>query len=75
MTTVIYVLAGASIVLSIGGLSAYFQTKHIGLLLSSIVSIGFSVLAIVLVQWWPLIAGFVINVTLRAGGMDPGARK
>jgi hypothetical protein len=73
MSIVIYVLAALSIVLAIGGLSAYVQTKHIGLLLSSIISISFSVLAIVLVHWWPLVVGFAANWGLRLLGLDPGA--
>lgn len=73
MAIVIYILAGLSILLAIGGLSAYAQTKHVGLLLSSIVSIGFAMLAIVLLHWWPLIVGFSLNWTLRLIGLDPGA--
>ena len=75
MAIVIYILAAVSILLAIGGLSAYPQTKHLGLLLSSIISIGFSVLAIVLVHWWPLVVGFAANWGLRLLGMDPGARR
>lgn len=71
METLIYILAGISILLAIGGLSAYSTTKHPGLLASSIVSIGFSVLAVVLVHWWPLLVGFGINWALRLGGLDP----
>lgn len=74
MAIVIYVLAGISILLAIGGLSSYPQTKHPGLLLSSLVSIGFSVLGILLVHWWPLLVGFAINWGLRPLGMDPGSR-
>ncbi len=75
MELLIYALAGISIVLAIGGLSAYSATKHIGLLLSSIVSIGFSVLAIVLIHWWPLLVGFGINLALKLGGLDPSKSK
>lgn len=75
MVIVIYILAALSILLALGGLAAYAQTRHIGLLLSSIVSIGFSVLAIVMVEWWPLVVGFGINWVLRLLGLDPDARK
>lgn len=75
MVIVIYILAALSILLALGGLAAYAQTRHIGLLLSSIVSIGFSVLAIVMVEWWPLVVGFGINWLLRLLGLDPDARK
>ncbi|WP_428309567.1 hypothetical protein [Hydrocarboniphaga sp.] len=75
MNIVIYVLSALSILLAIGGFSAYAKTKHVGLLLSSIVSIGFSVLAIVLAQWWPLVVGFAVNWGLRLLGLDPGVKK
>ena len=75
MSIVIYVLAGLSIVLALGGLSAYSTTKHPGLLFSSIVSIVFAALAIVLVHWWPLVVGFAANWGLKLLGMDPGSRK
>lgn len=75
MAVVIYILAAASIMLAIGGLVTYAHSKHIGLLLSSIVSIGFSILAIVLVHWWPLVVGFGLNWVLRLLGFDPGWRR
>ncbi len=75
MAIVIYILAGIAILLAIGGLSAYSQTKHIGLLLSSIVSISFSILAVVLVHWWPLMVGFALNWSLRLLGLDPSTRR
>lgn len=75
MEIIIYVLSGVSIFFAIGGLSAYAQTKHIGLLLSSIISIGCSLLAIDLVQWWPLIVGFLMNTVLGLLGFDPGRQK
>lgn len=68
MNIVIYILASISIVLAIGGLAAWSQTRHIGLLLSSMVSIGFSALAIVLPHWWPLIVGFGINWAIKLLG-------
>ena len=64
ITIVIYLLAGISIFLAIGGLNAYSATKDKGLLLSSFVSIGFSTTAIILPHWWPLVAGFVINMII-----------
>ena len=72
MAIVVYIFGGISILLAVGGLTAYAQTKHLGLLLSSIVSIGFSLLAIALVHWWPLVVGFSLNWGLRLLGLDPG---
>jgi uncharacterized membrane protein (UPF0136 family) len=73
MSIVIYILAALSILLAIGGLSTYSQSKSIGLLLSSIISIGFSILAIVLVHWWPLVVGFIANFGLKLAGLEPGS--
>ena len=74
MAIIVYVLAGISMLLAISGLFAYAQSRHIGLLLSSFVSIAFSVLAIFLVHWWPLVVGFAVNWGLRLLGLDPGWR-
>ena len=65
MNVVIYILAGISIVLAIGGLAAWQQTKNTELLLSSLISVSFSSLAIFLPHWWPLIFGFGINWMLK----------
>lgn len=75
MDMVTYILAGISIFLAIGGLYAYSESKHPGLLISSIVSIVLSGLAIYLVHWWPLVVGFAANWGLRLLSLDPGYRK
>jgi hypothetical protein len=75
MAIIIYALAGISIVLALGGLSSYAQSRQLGLLLSSLVSIVFSVIAIVLVHWWPLVVGFGANWGLKLLGLDPRGRR
>lgn len=73
MNIAIYILAGISIVLAIGGLAAWRQAKRTELLLSSIVSIAFSSVAVLLPHWWPLIVGFGVNWLIKATG--PNRRK
>ncbi len=75
MKYIIYALSALSMFLAIGGFSAYSQTKHIGLLLSSIVSAVCALAAIALVSWWPLVLGFAANFGLRFLGLDPGAKR
>jgi hypothetical protein len=75
MAAIIYLLSGTSILLAAGGFYAYKQTKQLSLLLSSIISTTFAVLAIVLIQWWPLVVGFVLNWGLRLIGLDPSSKK
>jgi hypothetical protein len=72
MEELLYLLAGLSIFLALGGLYGYSETKHPGLLLSSFISIGAAFLAIDLVAWWPLILSFAANWVLRLLGLDPG---
>ena len=74
MSILIYILSGLSVLLAIGGLATYRQTNQIGLLLSSLVSISCSILAISLVEWWPLVVGFCLNWILRLLGLDPSRR-
>lgn len=75
MSYVIYALAALSILLAIGGLSAYAASRKIGLLASSVVSFVCAILAIVLAHWWPLLIGFAANWGLKLLGLDPGSRK
>jgi len=74
MAVLIYILSGLSILLAIGGLATYRQTKHIGLLLSSLVSVSCSIVAISLIEWWPLVVSFGLNWILRLLGLDPSRR-
>ena len=74
MSILIYCLASLSIVLAIGGLVSFGQTRHVGLLLSSLISIFFSGLAIHNVEWWPLIVGLITNWGVRIIVGDPGNR-
>lgn len=71
----IYLLSVTSIFLAIGGLSAYTQTRYIGLLLSSIISITCAIIAIVNITWWPLALSFTLNWCLRLLGLDPSYRR
>lgn len=75
MDIVIFTFAGISILLAIGGLVACSESKHPGLLISSVISIVFSGMAIYLVHWWPLILGFAANWGIRLLGFDPGYNK
>ena len=71
MQFLVYALAVISIVLGLGGLRTYQDTKHIGILLGSLIYIASGVLAISLAQWWPLLLGFAATWGLRLLGLDP----
>ena len=70
MEYIIYILAGISIFLSIGGFW-YVGPKRKWVVLVSIISITFSGLAIYYLSFWPLIIGFAINWGFRRLGLEP----
>lgn len=67
MKYIIYAVATISIVLALGGLSQYLDTKRPALLVSSVVSIVFSLAAVIIPHWWPIIVGYTINMALYRG--------
>lgn len=49
----------------------YFRTGHLGLLLIALVYGASAVLALVLVHWWPLTAGFALLWVMKMIGLEP----
>jgi len=72
MTIVIYILSGLFILLSLALLFAYYRTRQPGLALMSSVYGTTGILALMLMHWWPLAAGFVLAWVLRLLGLEPG---
>ena len=72
MEIVIYVLAGLFLLLALGMLLGYYRTRHPGLVLMASCYGTASVLSVMLMHWWPLVAGFVLAWMLRMMGLDPG---
>ena len=69
---VVYTFAALFISMALALFFAFSRSKKHGLLLIGITYAASAVLAIVLTDWWPLLAGFVIAWVLRAMGLDPG---
>ena len=69
---VVYTFAALFISMALALFFAYSRSKHHGLLLMGISYGAGAVLAIVLTDWWPLVAGFAVVWILRAMGLDPG---
>jgi hypothetical protein len=72
MEIVIYVFAGLFLLLALGMLLGYYRTRHPGLVLMASCYGTASVLSVMLMHWWPLVAGFVLAWILRMMGLDPG---
>lgn len=54
---------------------AYWRTKHHGLLLLGITYFVAALAAIVLKDWWPLVAGFGLVWVMRMMGIEPKAEE
>ena len=71
MDVFVIVLAIGSMVLAIGGVKVFSDTRHIGYLVSSIITIVCALAAIALRSFWPLVVSFCINQAIGMAGMDP----
>ena len=71
MNIVIYVFSGLFLLLTVALLLAYWRSRHPGLVLIATTYGSAAALAILLVEWWPLLAGFLLAWVLRLMGMDP----
>lgn len=74
MNLFIYILSGLFILLALALLFAYYRTRQPGLVLMGSTYGGAAVLALMLMHWWPLAAGFGLAWVLRVLGLDPGLK-
>jgi hypothetical protein len=71
MIYIIYVLAGLFIVLSCTMLYAFYRSRNFGLFIMGVTYGTSGLLAIALLHWWPLVAGFVLVWLLKLLGLEP----
>ena len=75
MHLLIYFFAALFVFMAIALITTYRRTRHYGVFLLAIAYAASAALAIVLMHWWPLVAGFVLVWVLRVLGLDPDVRK
>ena len=75
MDILIYIFAASFCFMAIALMITYRRTKHYGVFLLGITYAVAAVLAVVLMHWWPLVAGFVLVWVLRFLGLDPDMNK
>lgn len=75
MDIVIYLFAASFVFMAIALMITYQRTRHYGVFLLGLAYGASAVIAIVLVHWWPLVAGFVLVWLLRLLGLDPDTRE
>ena len=75
MDILIYIFAASFCFMAVALMITYRRTKHYGVFLLGITYAVAAVLAVVLMHWWPLVAGFVLVWVLRFLGLDPDVHK
>jgi hypothetical protein len=75
MNLVIYFFAASFVFMAIALMITYRGTRHYGVFLLALTYAASAALAIVLMHWWPLVAGFLLVWLLRLLGLDPDVRK
>jgi 4-hydroxybenzoate polyprenyltransferase len=75
MQIIIYVFAASFIFMAVALMITYKRTRHYGVFLLGLTYAASAVLAVVLMHWWPLVAGFALVWVLRFLGLDPDVQK
>jgi uncharacterized membrane protein HdeD (DUF308 family) len=71
MNIVIYIFAASFIFIGAALMLTYKRNRHYGVFLMALTYVASAVLAVMLMHWWPLVAGFVLVWVLRFMGLDP----
>ena len=75
MQIIVYFFAASFAFMAVALMITYKKTRHYGVFVLGVTYGASAVLAIVLMHWWPLVAGFVLVWVLRIAGLDPDVRK
>ena len=73
MEFIVYIFSISFVLMALALMFAYHRTGHYGLFLMGITYAASAGLAVVLMHWWPLVAGFILVWVLRLLGLDPDA--
>ncbi len=74
MDIVVYVFAASFVFMAVALMMTYKRTRHYGVFLLGLTYAASAALAVVLMHWWPLVAGFVLVWVLRFLGLDPDVK-
>ena len=75
MEIIIYFFAASFVFMALALMITYKRTRHYGIFLLGLTYGVAAVLAILLMHWWPLVAGFVLVWLLRLLGLDPDTQR
>lgn len=74
MNLIIYVFSASFILMALALLFTYQRTRHYGVFLLGLTYGAAAAIALVLMHWWPLVAGFALVWVLKFMGLDPGMK-
>lgn len=74
MQIVIYFFAVSFALMALALMFTYQRTRHYGVFVLGITYGASAALALMLMHWWPLVAGFALVWVLRLLGIDPDVR-
>lgn len=60
--TIFYIICFVSFILAIGGIKAWKDSRYFPLLISSLITIIFVIIAVNINKWWPLFVSYGLNV-------------
>ena len=75
MEYIVYIFAASFVFMALALMFTYYRNRHYGVFLLGITYGIAAVLAVVVMHWWPLVAGFVLVWLLRLLGLDPDTAK
>ena len=75
MEIIVYLFAASFIFMALALMITYKRTRHYGVFLMGLTYGAAATVAIVLMHWWPLLAGFVLVWLLRLSGLDPDTQR
>ncbi len=71
MNLIIYVFSASFVLMALALLFTYQRTKQYGLFVMALTYGAAAALALVLMHWWPLVAGFAVVWILKLLGFEP----
>src|SRR4051812_31446928 len=69
----VYIVAALFFVLALGLVFTWFRERQTGPLFMAMAYGGAAGAALARMEWWPLVAGFIVAWAVRVAGLDPGA--
>ncbi|MBX9811953.1 MAG: hypothetical protein K2Y16_10130 [Burkholderiales bacterium] len=71
MKIILYIFSALFFFMALAVMFAFHHTRHYGLFLIALAYGAAAGLALVLMHWWPLVAGFALAWAMKLLGLEP----